>query len=419
MLCGCAFASGTNGARATRMLDRLDRVRALLGLLLFSLAACGGTPEQTDASADESSAADALSGSVPLGSELVTTANVNLRSAPGTSSPIVRVLPAGATVVTIASTAPTSRYYGVRAGADEGWVHGAYLAPKNTPAPAGAAVAGRGFPSAGPWVSFYGSGAGLDLAKVARTFRVINLDADPAAGNFTDAQIAALKAGGQNRVISYLNVGSCETYRSYWSKCVATGALTTLYDGYPDEKWANLGNAAYQELMVNQVASRLAGRGVDGFFLDNLEVVEHGATTSNGPCNAACAQGGLDLVWKLRQRFPGLLIVMQNATGAFTRNGTTHGVPYRSLLDGISHEEVYSNGGDAQARQEMLAWKALALAVNERPFWLAVEDYAGACSPAKAGTAADLRARATRDGLSSYVTDESAKQLKPCYWSDF
>ena len=279
-------------------------------------------------------------------------------------------------------------------------------------------AAGRGFPSAAPWVSFYGSGAGLDLEKVARTFRVINLDADPDAGNVTDAQIAALEAGGRNRVISYFNVGSCETYRSYWSKCVATGALTTLYDGYPDEKWANLGNEAYQDLMVDEVAARLAARGVDGFFLDNLEVIEHGASTSNGPCNAACAQGGLDLVWKLRQKFPGLLIVMQNATGAFTRNGTTHGVPYRSLLDGISHEEVYSNGGDAQARQEMLAWKALALTVNERPFWLAVEDYAGACSAAKAGAAASMRAHATSDGLSSYVTDESAKQLKPCYWDD-
>ena len=95
-------------------------------------------------------------------------------------------------------------------------------------------------------------------------------------------------------------------------------------------------------------------------------VVEHGASTTNGPCNATCAQGGLDLIWKLRQKSPGMLIVMQNATGAFTRNGSTHGVLYRTLLDGISHEEVYSNGGDAQARSEMLAWKALNLTVAGR-----------------------------------------------------
>jgi cysteinyl-tRNA synthetase len=227
-----------------------------------------------------------------------------------------------------------------------------------------------------------------------------------------------MKSGGQNRVISYLNVGSCETYRSYWSKCVASGALTSTYDGYPDEKWANLGNAAYQSLIVDDVAQKLAARGVDGFFLDNLEVVEHGTSTTNGPCDAACAQGGLDLVWKLRQRFPQLLIVMQNATGAFTRNATTHGVAYRTLLDGISHEEVYSNGGDANARQEMLAWKGLGLTVAGRPFWLAVEDYAGACSSAKKSAAQALASQAQADGLSSYVTDASGSQTKPCYWSD-
>ncbi len=68
--------------------------------------------------------------------------------------------------------------------------------------------------------------------------------------------------------------------------------------------WADLSNLAYRDLLVNHVAARLAARGVDGFFLDNLEVVEHGAAESNGPCGPACSQGGLDLVWELRQKFP-------------------------------------------------------------------------------------------------------------------
>lgn len=276
----------------------------------------------------------------------------------------------------------------------------------------------RGFPVAGPWVSFYGPGGALDLAKLASTFRVINIDADPAGANFTDAQIVTMRAGGQNRVISYMNVGACETYRTYWPKCMASGAMTSVYDGYPDERWANLSNVAYQDLIVDEVAATLAARGVDGFFLDNLEVVEHGAGATNGPCDAACAQGGLDLVYKLRQKFPDKLIVMQNATGDFTRNGMTHGVLYRTLLDGISHEEVYSNGGDATVRQEMLAWKALALTVGTRPFWLAVEDYVGACSAPNKSAAAALQASAQADGLSSYVTDASGNQLAPCYWNE-
>jgi cysteinyl-tRNA synthetase len=290
----------------------------------------------------------------------------------------------------------------------------------------GGGSAGPGFPDAAPWVSFYGPADGIDLQKVADTFRVINIDADPEGANFTKAQLQQLKNGGKNRVISYMNVGSCENYRSYWdsppaghASCVSSGALTTEYDGYPDEKWADLSNEKYRDLIVNYVAPRLIDQGVDGFFLDNLEVIEHGANDSNGPCDAACSQGGLDLIWELRQKFPDRLIVMQNATGDVTRLGSTHGVKFPSLLDGISHEEVYSNGGDEQSRSEMLAWKALDLQVSGNPFWIACEEYVGACSAAAKSDADAIYAMAAADGLSAYVTDESGKQQGPCFWSDF
>lgn len=288
--------------------------------------------------------------------------------------------------------------------------------------PAGAssspAATDRGFPpNSAPWVSFYGPATGVNLAKTAATFRVINIDADPDAGNFTIAQIASLKNNGQNRVISYLNIGSCETYRSYWNKCVATGALTTVYSPeYPDEKWANLGNVAYQNLILDTVAPALAARGVDGFFLDNMEVVEHGANATSGPCNAACAQGGLDLIYKLRQKFPKMLIVMQNATSDVTRLGKTNGVDYWTLLDGISHEETY---GDPQALAEMKKWKNMQLTVGAgRPLWLAIEDYVGACASSKKPAANQIYAKAAADGLVAYVTDESGAQQKPCFWAD-
>ena len=289
----------------------------------------------------------------------------------------------------------------------------------------GGGAGGRGFPDAGPWVSWYGPA--VDTDRVASTFRVINIDVDPDAGNFTGAEIQALRAGGQNRVISYLNVGSCETYRSYHAdapaghaSCESSGALTTVYSpDYPDEMWADLSNAAYRDLVVDYVAQRLADRGIDGFFLDNMEVVEHGAGAASGPCDAACAQGGLDLVWELRQRFPDKLIVMQNATSDVTRLGETHGVAYPSLLDGISHEEVYTAGADPGSRDEMLAWRDMDLVVDGRPFWLAAEDYVGACDAASKPDADAIYAQAAADGLSEYVTDDSGSQQAPCFWSDF
>ena len=287
----------------------------------------------------------------------------------------------------------------------------------------------RGFPIGSPWVSWYGTGASVDIAKVAATFRVINVDVDPAAdgvGNLTDAQIQTLRAGGMNRVISYMNVGACESYRTYWSadppghkSCVNSGALTDAYQGYPNEKWANLSSAAYRDLIVNYVAPRLAARGVDGFFLDNMEVIEHGPAPASGPCDAACAQGGLDLIWELRQKFPELLIVMQNATSDIARLGVTHGASYPSLLDGVSHEEVYTSGADPTSRAEMLAWKAMGLRAGNHPFWLAAEDYVGACSAQAKAAANAVYAKAQTDGLNEYVTDASAAQSAPCFWSDF
>jgi cysteinyl-tRNA synthetase, unknown class len=122
-----------------------------------------------------------------------------------------------------------------------------------------------------------------DLAKVARTYRIINIDADPGAANFSGAQLELLKAGGRNRVISYFNVGACEHYRTYWSS--APAGLSTCcgpYEGYPDETWMDPGDPAYQALLLDYVAPRLAAR-VDGFYLDNLELLEHAGMSSNGP----------------------------------------------------------------------------------------------------------------------------------------
>ena len=46
----------------------------------------------------------------------------------------------------------------------------------------------------------------------------------------------------------------------------------------------NPGDTAYQQLLLDVVAPRLVAQGVDGFYFDNLEIVEHGTATGNGPC---------------------------------------------------------------------------------------------------------------------------------------
>jgi cysteinyl-tRNA synthetase len=251
---------------------------------------------------------------------------------------------------------------------------------------------------------------------------MINIDADPGVGNFMRRQILDLKAGGKNRVLSYFNLGSCEHFRSYWAEvpqgfmsCGAnTAAHRGAYDGFPGEIWMDVGNADHQKLLIDYVAPRLVAQGVDGFFLDNLEIVEHGTATTNGPCDASCAQGGLDLVRRLRERFPDLVFVMQNATGEVTRRGRTGGLDYPTLLDGISHEAVYAPEVDEDAQAELSAWAALGLRPDGRAFWIATEDYVGSCDAHRAARTAYENSRA--HGFAPYVADQSRGQHVICYW---
>jgi cysteinyl-tRNA synthetase len=259
--------------------------------------------------------------------------------------------------------------------------------------------------------------------RVAGAFRVINIDADPDEENFTDAQIQILKAGGKNRVLSYLNVGSCENTRSYWSKAPANfvpcsanqEAQRGAYDGYPDETWMDPGVASYRHLIVHHVAARIALRKVDGFYLDNLEMIEHSSTAKTGACDARCKQGVLDLVRELRETYPAMLIVMQNATSDVTRLGTTGGIAFPTLLDGIAHEEVYRPKRDEQAEQELLRWQQMGLrARSGYPLWIGVEDYVGSCANTEA--AALVFENCKKHAFSPCVSDESAGQKVICYW---
>lgn len=286
------------------------------------------------------------------------------------------------------------------------------------------AGAGPGIRANAPWLSFYGTAEQMgDLASVAATFRLINVDADPDTGNFTPAQIRQLKAAGRNTVISYLNVGSCERTRRYWKRapeglvpCAANRAAQIApYRGFPDEVWMNPSNPDYQRLILEHVAPRLAATGVDGFFLDNLEIVEHGAggAGTGAPCDRACVTGTLALVARLRRAFPGLVLVMQNATSATTREAVVGGVPFPRILDGVSHEEVYAPRYDRAAESELLAWAAAANRDGGR-FSITTLDYVGSCRDRRRAQRVYSRSRA--NGFSPYATISSANQDTVCDW---
>lgn len=215
------------------------------------------------------------------------------------------------------------------------------------------------------WVSYYGSGRLDELAR----YDLVNLDAD--ADNYTAAEIASLKAqlgprGG--KVISYLNLGSCEQFRTYWASCepFAVGS----YQGYPDEKFMDVTDPAYRALILDSVAPPLAAKGVDGFYYDNVDVYQEAQAsrlTRNGQTltPAAVKQGVADLVRELRARYPNLYLVAQNGLYAemsptadadnvlYWPDANNGGTPVWRYADAEAHENV--NEADDPDRSQIIA----------------------------------------------------------------
>jgi cysteinyl-tRNA synthetase len=281
-------------------------------------------------------------------------------------------------------------------------------------------AAARNLPANATWVVYYGTASNVDVARVASTFDVIVIDADPGSGSpqFTPAQIATLRSHGA-KVLSYLNFGACETWRTYWSSvptgfksCSANSAAQLgKMSGYP-EYWMNVGNSDYQHLLVGYVAPRMMATGVDGLMLDNFEIVGHGANASDGPCDATCAQGGLDLVGQLRAAYPNAPIVLNHAPVSAIA-GTSAGVSFPMLVDGDFGEQVFSPTVDGGQVQQLQSWKSVEATLPRQAFFVGSLDYVGDCtktSAAQSDWTASLAA-----GIRPAVATAALNEV--CWWS--
>jgi uncharacterized protein YraI len=97
---------------------------------LFSLPACtvdssGDSEEITGAPENVDTNEGAISGSLKVGSTLIATANVNLRTGPSTSKSILHVVPDGSSV-TVEEADPQNGFYKVKHNGTVGWSYGAY-----------------------------------------------------------------------------------------------------------------------------------------------------------------------------------------------------------------------------------------------------------------------------------------------------
>jgi cysteinyl-tRNA synthetase, unknown class len=287
--------------------------------------------------------------------------------------------------------------------------------PRNTPRHQ------RGIDVSAPFLAFRGRASQMgDLGRVAQAFRMIAVDAEPADMRFTRAQVEALRGDGRNTVLGIVNVGFCDRTQFYWKAapdellpCAANlHAQIGERSDHPQQVWMALDDYEYQELIVNYVAPRIVRAGVDGLFLDGMELLDHDDDDDEAACDADCVAGGVALLAALRKEFPDLPIVMNG--GISKRVRTTIGrrrVPY--LLDGVVGEDIYLPSYDAQKEADLLDWRAQR-AVNGRPFAVISQDHVASCDDANAARLVYQSSLA--HGFSPAVDLAATSRARVCFW---
>ena len=88
--------------------------------------------------------------------------------------------------------------------------------------------------------------------------------------NFSKVEVSALHHAGVKKIYSYLDVGSLETYRPYFTRFQKL--VRAPYENWEEEYWIDVSNISWQDFLVKELASDLVQKGADGFFLDNTDV---------------------------------------------------------------------------------------------------------------------------------------------------
>lgn len=125
------------------------------GLIVASaLAGCTGdmldpSEETNIVSADDTATSTAeITASYPVGSTLVATADLNLRTGPSTGNSVILVMPNGSTM-TLVETSPRAGWYHVQYGSHTGWASGTYLRVTSSSSSGSGSGTGTGSGSSG------------------------------------------------------------------------------------------------------------------------------------------------------------------------------------------------------------------------------------------------------------------------------
>ncbi|MEZ5081024.1 MAG: endo alpha-1,4 polygalactosaminidase [Thermoleophilia bacterium] len=231
-----------------------------------------------------------------------------------------------------------------------------------------------------------------DVVRRYRDYRLVVVD-----GQGGDrARFAA--SGAPGIVVGYVSVGTVESWRPWYGR--AKRYALEPYDDWPGERYADTSAAGYRRLIAGSVAPALLRKGLDGLFLDNVDMVRE---------HRAQRRGMFTLVRQLRK-------VVDRAPGRylFAQNGEDVIGPVVPMLDGWNREDVtatYDHDGSRYALVSGAERRAAVSALRRfraRGLLVTSTDYTGSSATASARSAVRVACSA---GAIPFVSDISLRRI--------
>ncbi len=156
-------------------------------------------------------------------------------------------------------------------------------------------------------------------------FKTVVVDAQ----YYSKAEIDDFRDAG-HKVYSYLNVGSIENFRDYYSEY--SDLTLGEYENWDGEFWIDVSDSRWQAFLIGEMIPALLEKDIDGFFVDNCDVYYHYPT---------------------EQILDGLTAIMRTLVGTgkavLINGGDTYldaycesGGQWNDVITGINQETVFS-----------------------------------------------------------------------------
>lgn len=174
----------------------------------------------------------------------------------------------------------------------------------------------------------YGVFVGLDRTHIKKLYSYDTVVID--ASEYSKKDIAKLHKKNV-KVYSYLNIGSIETYRSYYKKF--DNLTLGSYENWPDERWMDVSRKKWQDYVILTLARGLNNKKIDGFFIDNADIYENYKTDK-------IYAGVKKILTGIKKRYKKDVIL--NGGSVFVEQAISKKEKLARMFDGVNQENVFT-----------------------------------------------------------------------------